>query len=360
MNLNRVTVIGGGNIGTQFACVCAAKGCDVTVFSSKPEAFDGILEIVDENDKAVTGKIVKATKNIAEALDGCQVVFVTHPASQLKKLADQMVPYIKNDVKICVLPGTGGAEFAFRECVKAGAFLYGLQRVPTVSRLEKYGKRVRCEGLRNCLYLASIPIEKAEEFAAFISELFCIPCKILPNYLSVTLTPSNPILHTTRLRTLFSDYAEGKVYAYNPLFYGEWSDASSELLLACDEELQKICRALSKLDLTYVRSLRCHYESNTVPALTAKMRSIQSLHNLSSPMKQVEGGWIPDFTSRYFTADFPFGLAIIEELANLAGTDASNIRDTMDWYRGIVGNTSGLELSDYGITSLDDLYKFYE
>ena len=32
-------------------------------------------------------------------------------------------------------------------------------------------------------------------------------------------------------------------------------------------------------------------------------------------MKEVEGGWIPDFESRYFTEDFPYGLRIIKDLS---------------------------------------------
>lgn len=360
MGLNKVTVIGAGNIGTQFACVCAAKGFAVKVFSSKPEEFDNVLEVVDENGRIVTGEIVKATNNIAEAMDECQIVFVAYPAFCLKRIAGQMLPFIEEGVKICVLPGTGGAEFAFGECIEAGAVFSGIQRVPTVARLEKYGKRVRCEGLRECMYLASIPGGEANELAEFISGLFDIPCKILPNYLCVTLTPSNPILHTTRLRTLFGDYADGKLYDRNPLFYGEWSDTSSELLLACDSELQQMCGAIAGLDLSDVRSLRFHYESNTVPALTEKMRSIRSMHNLLSPMKQVAGGWIPDFDSRYFTADFPFGLAIIEELADIVGTDIPNIHATMDWYRSVTGNMAKFELSDYGIKSVNDLYQFYK
>lgn len=244
--------------------------------------------------------------------------------------------------------------------MKAGAVLCGLQRVPSVARLERYGKRVRCEGLRDSLYLASIPTEKASVLAAFISSLFDIPCYTLPNYLAVTLTPSNPILHTTRLRTLFADYSYGKVYDRNPLFYGEWSNASSELLFSCDEELQKICRQIKDLDLRDVKSLKLHYESDTVEALTVKMRSIKSLHDLSSPMKKVEGGWIPDFESRYFTTDFPYGLAIIEELAGIVGTDIPNIHATMDWYREMTGDNSRLELSKYGVRAMDDLYKLYK
>ena len=271
-----IAVIGGGNIGTQFACVCAAKGYRVSVLSSKPELYSGTLEVVDEYEKVTTGKLYKVSADMGEAIEGCHVIFVTLPAFMLRQTADRMLPYIKADMNICVLPGTGGAEFAFRECIKAGATLFGLQRVPSVARLEQYGRRVRCEGLRNELCLASIPGSKAEELAAFMSDLWGIPCVALPNYLSVTLTPSNPILHTTRLRTLFADYEEGKVYDRNPLFYGEWSDASSELLIACDGELQEMLGLMDKMDLSNVRSLKIHYESDTVEAMTKKLSGISS------------------------------------------------------------------------------------
>ena len=325
-----IAVIGGGNIGTQFACICAAAGYKVNVLSSKPQLYDGVLEVINELDEVTVGIINKVTSKVDEAIEDCQIIFIAQPAFMLKQEAEKMLPYIKKDMNICVLPGTGGAEFAFRECMKAGATLFGLQRVPTVARLEQYGKRVRCEGLRNELFLASIPSSKAEGLSEFMSFLWGIPCTVLPNYLSVTLTPSNPILHTTRLRTLFADYEEGVVYDRNPLFYGEWNDASSVLLLACDDELQKMLMLMDKLDLHYVRSLKLHYESNTAEAMTKKLSSIKSLHNLASPMKQVEGGWIPDFKSRYFTADFPYGLAIIEELASVLRFNAPNIRETMD------------------------------
>lgn len=359
INMKKVSVIGGGNIGTQVACVCAAKGYEVTVFSSRPEAYDGVLEIINELGEITTGKIQKATDSIAEAVVGQDIIFVTYPAFKLKELSVAMFPYIESGMSICVMPGTGGAEFAFSNCIKVGAVLCGLQRVPSVARLEQYGKRVRCEGMRDHLFLAAIPSSAADKLAAFTSDLWEIPCTALPNYLSVTLTPSNPILHTTRLRTLFKDYKPGAVYSRNPLFYGEWTDDSSELLIACDTELQELCMKLNQLDLSNVRSLKLHYESETVEEMTKKLCSIKSLHDLKSPMKFIENGWIPDFDSRYFTADFPYGLAIIEELGKILNVSLPNVFQTMDWYRNVTGNAEHFKFSDYGINSMEDVYRVY-
>ena len=67
------------------------------------------------------------------------------------------------------------------------------------------------------------------------------------------MTPSNPILYTARLKTLFGDWHVGIVYKSVPLFYEKWDDASSELLLACDEEVQDICKALAEFELQHVK-----------------------------------------------------------------------------------------------------------
>ncbi|MBR4626752.1 MAG: NAD/NADP octopine/nopaline dehydrogenase family protein [Ruminococcus sp.] len=355
----KITVIGGGNIGTQFACMCAAKGYNVNVFCSKAKQFSDEIEIVNEFEEITCGKISLVTSNLKEAINGCQIVLVTYPAFKLAEIADKMFPFIENGMCICVIPGTGGAEFTFRKCIQAGATLLGLQRVPSVARLEQYGKRVRCEGLRKELFIASVPSVNAEQYCSFFESLWDIPCKPLPNYLNVTLTPSNPILHTTRLKTLFEDYKTGVFYENNPLFYGDWSDKSSELLLTCDDELQKICHKLDKMDLTYVRSLKIHYESETVQAMTQKISTIKSLHDLCSPMIKTDKGWLPDFSSRYFTADFPFGLAIIEEFANIVGIDVPNIHETFEWYKRVSGDYHYLKLSEFGLNTLDDIYTLY-
>lgn len=354
-----VAVIGGGNIGTQFACQFASKGYSVNILSSKPELYDGTLEIVDEYGIITSGQVGIVSDDIAKVVNGCNVVFVTYPAFMLQKVAKDLIRFSREGLFICVVPGTGGAEFAFKECIDKGATLVGLQRVPAVSRLEKYGKRVRSEGLRKELFIASIPQKGIEEFATLMQNVWGIKCSTLPNYLNVTLTPSNPILHTTRLRTLFSDYKQGVVYDRIPFFYADWSDESSSLLIACDEELQSIISHLPELDLSYVRSLKDHYESHTVTSMTRKISSIASLSSIKTPMKAVNGGYIPNFDSRYFTADFPYGLAIIDAFADACSVHAPNIRETMEWYQEIVGDNCSFDMSQYGIFGKRDIYKYY-
>ena len=356
----RITIIGAGNIGTQFAIEFASKGHEVIIFNSDSTKIKKELEMIDETGQVVKkATIYMATSNIYEAVKDSKYILITYPAFMLKDIADRMYEYVSKGTKIGIIPGTGGAEFFFRRYIEKGIEFFGLQRVPAVARLRKYGESVCVTGKRDKLFLASIPSTCAMEIATLFSEIFEIPCETLPNYLSVTLTPSNPILHTTRLRTLFEDYFPNKVYDRNPLFYEEWTEKSSELLLKCDEELQRVCKELNRLDLSGVRSLRIHYESNTAKELTKKIQSIKSFQGLLSPMIEVENGFIPNFQSRYFTADFPYGLSIIYQIAKLSGISTPNIKETLEWYYSVTGKCDEFELSDYGILNKEDIYKFY-
>ena len=203
------------------------------------------------------------------------------------------------------------------------------------------------------MFVAALPQNRTKECCTIIEKIFDIKTSPLPNYLNITLTPSNPILHTTRLRILYKDYQPGAVYTTVPLFYEDWNNETSELLLKCDAEVQNICKKLSQFDLSLVKSLKTHYESNTVEAMTKKISSI------TSPTVCVDGGYIPDFNSRYFTSDFSYGLTILIQIADFAGVKVPNMKDTLNWYYDLVGKKESYQYSDYGIYNANDFVKFY-
>lgn len=356
----KITIYGGGNIGTQFAVHCAEKKHDVIVYTSRPEIYDNQLSIVDDNGKATHEGIISAATNDAEtAFRDRDLIFVCVPATLMEKAAKEIYPHSGPDTIIGVVPGSGGSECAFHKCIDRGNTFFGIERVPAVARLIQKGKSVRSIGYRNELHVASLPGNKAEDCARLVEDIFEIPCKVIPNYLNLTLTPSNPILHTTRLRTIFSDWEEGKWYDEVPLFYEEWDDASSELLLKCDGEVQEICHAFPELDLSFVKSLKDHYESPTVEAMTKKISSITAFKGLTTPTVTIEGKRIPDLHSRYFTADFSYGLIIIRQIADFAGIPTPNIDETMRWYDRIAVEKKHFSFADYGIHNRKEFVEFY-
>ncbi len=357
----KITIVGGGNIGTQFAVHCANKHHDVTVFTSKPERFSEALRCVDaEGNETCSGQIQGATADPGQAFGSAEVIFITVPADCMARYAKLVAPYVRPGVKIGLIPGTGGGECTFGTCRKKGAVIFGLQRVPAVARLVEYGKTVCSTGYRGLLYAAALPKRETAACCRLLESIFDIPCAALPDYPNLTLTPSNPILHTTRLRTLYKDYIPGVVYKEIPLFYQHWNDESSRLLIACDEEMQQLCGALKEFDMSGVRSLKEHYESDTPEKMTHKISHIPAFKGLTSPQIPVEGGVIPDLRSRYFTADFSYGLAILVQVADMAGVPVPNMKQTLQWYQNLAGQPKMFRFSDWGIRNYNDLVRFYE
>lgn len=76
-----ITVVGGGNVGTQIAAHCAEKGHKVTMYTSKPQSFSKQLTVVDENGKIIhQGDISASTADEREAFEGAELIFITMPA----------------------------------------------------------------------------------------------------------------------------------------------------------------------------------------------------------------------------------------------------------------------------------------
>ncbi len=331
-----VTIIGGGNIGTLMAAEIAHKGHYVTVYTPKKSAWDRHIEVYDSHENIIiTGRIHKITSDMREAADNADVIFITVPAQMFADLSERLLPYVKKDQYIGVIPGSGGAEFAFKNLIDTGCIVFGVQRVHSIARLKRYGKSVYMLGRKKLLKTASIPSCPDRNISRLMENMFDITCVKMPNYLSVTLTPSNPVLHTARLYSMFKDYAMDVVYPRNFLFYEEWDLESAEWLLACDKELQALCNTIP-MNLKQVESLQDYYESYDAASMAAKLKSINAFKGLASPMKKVYGGWVPDFESRYFATDFPYGLKIIKDIADLFEVQTPYIDTVWNWYADTV------------------------
>ncbi len=354
----RVAVIGGGNIGTLMAAEMAYNGHDVVVYTSNPDCWNKSVEVYDSDSNYLfSGEIGMVTSSLDKAIRKAEIIFVTLPSHMFVDIAEQMYPYVTSNQAIGIVPGSGGAEFAFGRLISKGCTFFGLQRVHSIARIKERGKAVYMLGKKDMLHIGAVPASCANKMAEAMVDLLKIKCVTLKNYLCITLTPSNPILHTTRLYSMFKDYRPETFYPRNFLFYEEWTDDSSEVLFLCDKELQMLCKVIP-IDLTQVVSLPIYYESTTPQRLTKKIQSINAFKGLTSPMKAVDADkWVPDFSSRYFTSDFSYGLKIILDLCELFSVDAPNIRRVWEWYVSVRPelNDSGFKLG----LNKDELLKLY-
>lgn len=369
-----ICILGGGNVGTLLAADLGRQECvSVRVFTSRPNEWSRVVRVFDSNDTFLyQGYVDIVSDDPRQAVTDADIIISTLPAHVARDSIKTVSPFIKEGAWLGMMPGSGGREYFCKDLIEAGVVFFGFQRVHGISRIKKYGSEVYSLGKKQELFVSAIPAAKAYEVCDLLEALLLIKCTMAPNYLNVTLTPSNPILHTTRLYSLFQNWRPGVIYEKEIRFYDEWTNECSRILLACDDELQALCRTLEGLDLQMVRSLREHYESETPEELTNKIRSISAFRNIKAPMKKIEGGFIPDLESRYFLEDFPYGLCVIKSFCVIAGVETPNIDKVLRWFGKVMGvkyyangTFSGPDLKDlplpnnYGVTTVNDIISFY-
>lgn len=207
--------------------------------------------------------------------------------------------------------------------------LFGFQRVPFIARTVEYGKSANLLGYKTFLNVALENIVKKEQFREQLERLFMTPTNLLESFYEAALTNSNPILHTGRLYSMWKDW-KGEVIDHRILFYKEWAVEDSQVLIEMDAEFMRLLETLP-VRQGVIPSLLDYYESYDAKSLCDKIRSIPAFQQIAAPMIQIEGGWIPNFKSRYFTEDFPYGLAFIKRLCDEKGVEAPMINKVYTW-----------------------------
>lgn len=310
----RICICGGGSLGHTCAGVLSnRKGIIVDILTNRPEKWSHEYAVNLPEGKRITGKLDVVSCKPEEIIPVADIVFLCLPAFLVEKEILKIKPYLnKNTIVGAVFGCTGFFLFAHHH-LPSFTKLFAFQRVPYVSRIVEYGKEVNLLGYRNNLIMAIENIDERERFRKLIEELFGEKTELADSFYEVTLSNSNPILHTGRLYSMWKDW-DGKPFDRCSLFYNEWTNEVSKLEIKMDEEFFALLRKLN-VSTKHIATLLEHYESQNAEQMTAKLRSIESLSTILSPMKQVDGGWVPDFESRYFTEDFPYGLKNLYELA---------------------------------------------
>ena len=323
----KVCICGGGGLGHVCTGVMASqKDVELNILSGHPENWQNTIMVTDLNGKQYVAKIKRVSSKPEEVIVGQDIILFCLPGYLIEKTLRDIKPYIGNAVVGTVVSSTGFFFFA-HDVLGEKAKLFGFQRVPFISRVVDYGKTANLLGYKSSLAAVLENIENSEDFRKELERLFISPVTLLNNFYEVALSNSNPILHTGRLYTMFHG-REKEVFDHNILFYKEWTDDASQMLIDMDAEFFQL---LDKLGVHTLPTLLDYYESTDAASLTRKIQSIPAFQSITSPMKQVEGGWVADFGSRYFTEDFPYGLKTIFELATNRKVYCPKIEMVYQW-----------------------------
>ncbi|WCG90529.1 NAD/NADP octopine/nopaline dehydrogenase family protein [Proteus terrae] len=326
MKKYNILVIGGGNIGHALIYDISDK-CNITLIVHEKKKWNTKLE--DSKGELSSSFIVKDWSEPLEKY--YNYIFITLPMIY-RDSAFQLIK--KNNIEnsnIIGITGFGNFESLCEEHIKNNNF-GSFQRVPYIARIVKYGEKIDILSKKDLLNLY---IKDSQEKTKLeLESIFNVPINLLKSHYQNTLSNSNPLLHTSRIYTLF--YNENKKYnTFNKeiLFYEEWNNNASDMLIKMDNELEEIYKCKNIAHLHY--SICKHYGANNAEEMTKKIRSIIAFKNILTPMVEKNNLYYPDLKSRYFIEDFGIGLDSIKTIADICNLEVPNITKVLDWYKNL-------------------------
>lgn len=324
-----ICICGGGNLGHVCTGFLANRGHQVSILTTKPERWSSELEIVAPDGNFV-GKLASVSSEPSEVIPQAGMVLICLPGFAIHNELVKIKQHLSKNCIVGTIVSSTGFFFEAFKVLSQDTALFGFQRVPFISRTIEYGKKAELKGYKGTLSVAIERTDAKEIVRQQLERLFEKPVTLLDSYYEVSLSNSNPLLHPSRLYTMWKDWESGIVYPRNPQFYAEWPLEASALLIQMDEEFQNLLNILG-LKPGSIPTVLDYYESTDAKSLTNKLHNIKAFQDIYSPMKEVPGGFIPDFTSRYFTEDFPYGMRFIIETAKKQNIEIPTIEEVYRW-----------------------------
>ena len=331
--MKTITICGGGSLGHVVAGWLSARNhAIVNILTGRPEKWQNNIVVDTPDELILNGNILKISNRAEDVIPESDVVLLCLPGYMIAKQLEVIKPFLNPSTYVGSVFSSTGFFFEALNILGNEQPLWGFQRVPFISRVNEYGKSAHLLGYKNSHNIAieNVSNSKKVEFTIMLQDWFERPINVLHNYFEASLTNSNPLLHTSRLYTMFGNENEGKIFDRMIYFYEEWTEVAADLYIKMDEEFFRLLSVLPVSESYLPRALD-YYESHDAKSLAAKLSSIQGFKGITSPMKQIDGGWVADFESRYFTEDFPYGLKYIWQLAHEKGVECPNIDRVYEW-----------------------------
>jgi hypothetical protein len=357
----RLCVCGGGNSSHVMAGLCASRGIPVDFFAPFEDEAErleqgmreaGGIKVLMPDGSSVLGKPGKASKNAADVVPQANVVFLPLPSIAYRTVLEGIAPHLAPGTIIAVTPGLGGFDWLCADILGDklnDVVIAGIPPLPWNCRINDFGKEVFVQGWKNNLRIATNLVDAAdkEEVRKVLSTLLDLNLVPMDTYLAVTMWPLNPVIHPQRLYSLFKDYKPGVVYPENPLFYESMSDFGAEYIQKATDEARALCVAMEKRcgiellkDVPDIGEFVISVYGDVIEdrsCLRTIFSTCDGYKGFGTPMLQVEGGWIPDFNSRYFTEDIPHGLCVYRGIADLLDMELPVIDEVLAWAQGLMG-----------------------
>jgi opine dehydrogenase len=324
----RFAVLGSGNGGRAFCAQAAAAGYPVRLFEPLEETEDIKTLKKDpvmglEGDLNCSGTVERIALDIAEAMDGANVLLVVVPSFAHQPIFEKMIPHLVDGQHIVIFPGNFGGLRLKRMMANAGCkakvSISETASLPYACRI-KDAHTVHVYKLKKLMKVATSPCEKGTETVAILKALFAekMDFKAAKNLLEASLENINFTLHPLPVLLNFGDI-EKHSSTFRHYMDGI-TPLISDLQEKMDEERIALGRALGLALVSTMQQLKEYYGANDTTTIYDYVNSPET------PYADLVGQKV---TSRYLTEDVPGLLVPALSLAKKAGISMPIVEATV-------------------------------
>lgn len=374
-----IVIVGGGNSAHVLIPLLSEANFNITMLTSRPNDWSHtiLLEYRNPNNEVLevfSGKIDTITDDPASCIPNADYIILCMPVYQYRVALHRVAPHINRDKQVVVgtVYGQGGFNWMVDEIMQkyqlsnVTYFAFGL--IPWVCRTKEYGHTGITYGVK---VRNAVMVYPKEHFARINDELFDKICyrwfktgkvEQLDNFISITLSVDNQIIHPTRCYAICQEYGGKWEHAEDvPLFYKDYDAFSAQCLADLDDDYSKVRNRIKQLYpdkdfhymLNYLNLEHYTYNSSSSDIVDSFVNS-PTLQAIRTPVIQDQDGSVEiDKNGRFFMDDIYYGIAIVKWMAELLLIDVPMIDKLLHWAQELRGEQIISEDNHLLLNSLD-------
>lgn len=355
--MKNIVVCGGGSSAHTLIPLLGDSIFEVSMYTSRPKQWAKTIELEwhDPTGRILgsySGNLKNASNDPQDLFPNADYIVFCMPVHKYRVCLQEIAPYInkKKPVFLGTVYGQGGWNWMVDEIKKKYkldnivTFSFGL--IPWICRIIQYGHKGVTYGCKAANYAACYPSHFFRQISEEFFEQICYrwfgkgKVEQSDNFLSLTLSVDNQIIHTSRCLGLFKVY--GRTWANKedvPWFYKDFDDVSAKLLADLDADYSKIREAIKgivpnknyRFMIDYLALERFSYQSQNTDIKESFITS-QTLVSIKTPVIQNSNGlWEVDRNHRFFLDDIYYGNCIAKWMAEQLVIKTPTIDEILRW-----------------------------
>ncbi|MDD1139833.1 NAD/NADP octopine/nopaline dehydrogenase family protein [Pseudomonas sp. TNT2022 ID233] len=354
----KVAICGAGRTGHLNAILFKQlPNVQVSMLTNNQEVVDRHLanlpmQALMPDGSTLSARPDRVSTDASVVVADADIVIITVPAHARPQTLQTIAPHLSSSKPVYVgaIPGFCGFDWLAEASLgeRSNVVIWGMKDVPHTAFDLKPGVSVKMGGGKSQLYVALHDRESAQSrqhLEQILTTLYGPCVTMLDHYLEITLTPGNPIMHSSVIYGLIGPYGQWhrKIFPQRMCWWTECPELGAYFLERMDQESQELCGVISQrmgIDLSSVKSLKQEIveaygeQIRDQSSMLSILRTNQAYNDILAPMIPADdnrAGYVIERESRAFNEDVAYGLVLLVEMARRFELKVPYIEEVLQW-----------------------------